>query len=204
MQLQPQSQPHSQEDRSNQPKHEQKNQQYQRWCQAIGQGCAASETEFCQYLHRRYTGKFINQGFAISEVEDAEQEAILTTLEALRRERIKSSSAVEGYYLAIIKYRLWRQKHRAAKHQDVDELAGTIRSEQPEVEEWLDLQERVARVVDAIDSLKKRRDRDLLLRSFMVEQPTDIICDELNLTKDHYYRVLHRARQRLNQALGPI
>jgi RNA polymerase sigma factor (sigma-70 family) len=200
MQYSPQSPNQSADDRTTQHRHA----QYHRWCHAIGQGCATSEAELCRHLHRRYTGKFVNQGFPIAEVEDAEQEAILTTLEALRNQKIKSSLAVEGYYQAIIKYRLWRQKQRAAKHDDVDEAAEKIQSEQPEAEDWLDLQKRVARVVDAIDSLKKDRDRDLLRRSFMIEQPTDVICAELSLTKDHYYRVLHRARQRLHQALGSV
>jgi RNA polymerase sigma-70 factor (ECF subfamily) len=47
--------------------------------------------------------------------------------------------------------------------------------------------------------LRKPRDREILMRSYLADQPKQEVCEALLLSTDHYDRVISRARQRLKE-----
>lgn len=54
----------------------------------------------------------------------------------------------------------------------------------------------------AVQALTNPRDRQLLLRYYVHEQPKGEICSELKLDARHFDRVLHRARARLREIVS--
>lgn len=54
----------------------------------------------------------------------------------------------------------------------------------------------------AVQALSNPRDRELLLRYYVHEQPKGEICSELRLDARHFDRVLHRARARLRELVS--
>lgn len=56
--------------------------------------------------------------------------------------------------------------------------------------------ERADLVRRALAELRQPRDREILTRYYLTEQPKERICAELGVTENHFKRVLFRARQR--------
>ncbi len=61
--------------------------------------------------------------------------------------------------------------------------------------------ENAAIVRRLLAELKPARDREVLFRFFVAEQPKEEICEAFGLSSLHFNRVLHRARQRLKNLL---
>ncbi|GAA6169972.1 RNA polymerase sigma factor [Sessilibacter corallicola] len=52
-------------------------------------------------------------------------------------------------------------------------------------------------VRDLINSLDTPRDREILTRFYVDEEDKDVICEELQLTSQHFNRVIYRAKSRM-------
>ena len=62
-------------------------------------------------------------------------------------------------------------------------------------------QERARLLRALVAELPVARDRDLLRRFYLLEQSRDEVCAALGIDEDHFRRVVHRAKQRLREAL---
>ena len=70
-----------------------------------------------------------------------------------------------------------------------------------DIEQAVIADERRESLLENIDGLNLERDRQILLRFYMQEQTKDEICDALLLDKDHFDRVISRARKRLRERI---
>jgi RNA polymerase sigma-70 factor (ECF subfamily) len=133
---------------------------------------------------------------------DILQDAAVTTLEKLRRGEIAHPENVGGflYRVALNHLRNHRRKDRGplSSAAPLDHLPGS--EEDPEWTQvgrpqWAAAMRRVLAEMPAI------RDRELLLRFYLMDEDKDQICRELRLSDEHFNRVIFRARTRFRQML---
>jgi len=133
---------------------------------------------------------------------DILQDAAVTTLEKLRAGEISQANRIGGYLfrVALNHLRNYRRKDRTALSSSEaleslshpDENGGTA---QIDSATWA----RVAR--DVLRELPTPRDRDLLERFYLKEESKEDICRALDLTEEHFNRVIFRARNRFRELL---
>jgi RNA polymerase sigma-70 factor, ECF subfamily len=133
---------------------------------------------------------------------DILQDAAVTTLEKLRNGEIADPQNVGGYLyrVALNHLRNHRRKDRSAvsTSEDIESLAG------PDSEvDWnlIGRPQWSAAVRRVLGELPTARDRDLLTRFYLQDEDKDHICRELDLTEEHFNRVIFRARNRFRELL---
>ena len=133
---------------------------------------------------------------------DILQDAAVTTLEKLRNGEIAHPENMGGYLyrVALNHLRNHRRKDRTAvsSGDGLDELPGG--EEDPEWErvgrpQWAAAARRM------LDEMPAERDRQLLVRFYLNDEGKEQICDELNLSQEHFNRVIFRARHRFRDLL---
>ena len=169
------------------------------WALEVSKGCKRAESLLCNYLLNRYKSHFCSQGYSIQLVEDATQEALISILDALRNDRLKSHSLVSSYFYTSLKYQLWNSKRNIQRFTPLNHMSEQVNdNEVDELLEGFSNQEKINSVYQSIMRLNRRRDRELLLRRFFEEEGIDSLCEDFEMPKPHFYRVLHRARNRLS------
>lgn len=138
-------------------------------------------------------------------VPDVVQTVLMNAIERLRSGALREAAALPGYLRTSVVneiaslYRARATADEEAAHDDAA-LARAASAETPErraMNEQL-----VGRVLDAIRQLPMPRDRELLIRFYVREQSRDEVCAALGIDEAHFRRVLFRARERLQAAIG--
>lgn len=164
-----------------------------------GQEAAEAElVERCgqvlRFLARRYSR-------TDADAEDLYQETLILGLEKIRRQEVRQPEHLASFLRSLIK-NLSIQKYRRrsyAAETPAGESSDTIDEGQPDPLRGLLHRERVQLTRRLLDELNVPRDREVLFRYYLAEHDSRSICSDLNIDSDHFYRVLHRARQRYRQ-----
>ena len=166
---------------------------------------ASDPVSYLTSVYRDYPGL---RALILRHVGDAEvakdilQDAAVTTLEKLRSGEIAHPQNLGGYLyrVALNHLRNYRRKDRSALS-SADALNELRSAEQDP--EW----ERVGRPAWAaaarrlLAELPSSRDRDLLTRFYLNDEEKGQICRELQLSEEHFNRVIFRARNRFRELL---
>jgi RNA polymerase sigma-70 factor, ECF subfamily len=133
---------------------------------------------------------------------DIIQDAAVTTLEKLKSGEIAHPELVGGYLyrVAINHLRNYRRKDRSelSSPEELEKLRTAV--DDPD---W----ERVARgqwgaaARRLLEELPGARDRELLLRFYLYDEDKGRICRALQLSEEHFNRVIFRARLRFRELL---
>ena len=133
---------------------------------------------------------------------DILQDAAVTTLEKLRRGEIAHPENVGGYLYRVALNHL--RNHRRKDRTTLSSATGLNELEGAGYDlEW----ERVGRpqwAAAARQMLKEMpapRDRELLIRFYLNDEEKAQICHELRLSREHFNRVIFRARNRFRELL---
>jgi RNA polymerase sigma-70 factor, ECF subfamily len=133
---------------------------------------------------------------------DILQDAAVTTLEKLRSGEIAHPENLGGYLyrVAINHLRNHRRKDRTAlsSPEQLEELRDSV--DDPDWErvgrpQWAAAARRM------LEEMPAARDRELLVRFYLNDEDKDAICRELNLSQEHFNRVIFRARNRFRELL---
>jgi len=133
---------------------------------------------------------------------DILQDAAVTTLEKLRSGEIAHPENLGGYLyrVAINHLRNHRRKDRTAlsSAEQLEELRDSV--DDPDWErvgrpQWAAAARRM------LEEMPAARDRELLVRFYLNDEEKDTICRELNLSQEHFNRVIFRARNRFRELL---
>ncbi len=133
---------------------------------------------------------------------DILQDAAVTTLEKLRSGEIAHPENLGGYLyrVAINHLRNHRRKDRTAlsSPEQLEELRDSV--DDPDWErigrpQWAAAARRM------LEEMPAARDRELLVRFYLNDEDKDTICRELNLSQEHFNRVIFRARNRFREVL---
>lgn len=136
--------------------------------------------------------------------EDLAHDALIIVLRNIRDDRIKEPEHLSSYLYQTAKfcYYAWLRKseNQVRLEENLDgvayELAGieaaeiSVRSQQA--------------VRDSLNSVKLRRDRDVLLRQYVYDQSASEICEALSMAPENYHRVISRARLRFKEVLPEL
>jgi RNA polymerase sigma-70 factor (ECF subfamily) len=135
--------------------------------------------------------------------QDLLQRTFLQAIKKIRAEGLQDPSNLGGYlYRTATKLAAAYWRGELAHHHDSDrELMTNLRDEALSLEERLDHDILARSVRELIEELPGRRDREVLQRFYLREEPRVTICASLNLTNLQLNQVLWRARQRFGEIL---
>ncbi len=149
--------------------------------------------------------QYLGQG---AEAEDLFQETFRLTLVKVRGGEVREPERLAGFVSALARNLAIQSMRRDQRRQtepglepEVSAGAGTsghpLARRMPESQLERLLRGEAAELVrQVIGDLRTERDRQLLLRYYLAEEDSATIRADLALSRDHFYRVLHRAKQR--------
>lgn len=136
-----------------------------------------------------------------ADAEDVYQETLMLALAKIRKGEVREPERLAGFLRALAKnIAIGRYRRRGEEAEQGAEVLPELPDlESPDALSTLlhDERARLARVL--LSELAVPRDREILCRYYIEDQDNRRICNELRLETEHFYRVLHRARQRFRQ-----
>jgi RNA polymerase sigma-70 factor (ECF subfamily) len=172
---------------------------------AAGDGAAEGElVERCGDALRFLCRRFAREE---ADAEDLYQETLMVALRKIRAGEVAEPERLAAFLRAVAKnlsIQRYRRRHYAAERpmdavpEVSDKVDGASGAGREPLEALLQ-RERVRMTRRLLDEMKVPRDREVLFRYYVAEEESGRICAELGLDGDHFYRVLHRARQRYRQ-----
>lgn len=136
-----------------------------------------------------------------ADAEDLYQETLILALEKIRHREVQQPERLAGFLRALAK-NLGIQRYRRRSYsaeQSSTELPEPADEHQPDALGRLMHGERSRLTRRLLAELEMPRDREVLVRYYLREEKSTHICADLGLDGDHFYRVLHRARQRFRR-----
>jgi len=134
---------------------------------------------------------------------DLRQEALLVVIERLRNSGLDDPTRLAAFlYQTAINLARGeaRTYFRRNTHPDVDAIERAATVDCP-LTDRIERDELATLVRRLLEELGQERDRDILRRFYLSEEPKASICAALSLKPAHFDRVLFRARQRFRQLL---
>ena len=133
---------------------------------------------------------------------DILQDAAVTTLEKLRRGEIAHPENLGGYLyrVALNHLRNHRRKDRSAvsSADALDELPAS-----DDAADWENVRGRqwATAARRMLEEMPVARDREVLVRFYLDDEDRETICRELQLSEEHFNRVIFRARNRFRELI---
>jgi len=146
---------------------------------------------------------FLHRRIARDAAEDLLQRTFLQAIKKIRTEGLDDPGNLGGYlYRTACKLAIayWRGE-LSHRHDSDAELLSSLKDGALSLEERLD-QEQLAKCVrELVSHLPVQRDREVLERFYLHEEPRTAIRESLQLTDMQFNQVLWRARQRFGDIL---
>lgn len=134
--------------------------------------------------------------------EDLHQETFRIVLERLRGPGIKDPARLGGFVHRTARNLFFGAARKEARRKTDGEAAlPDVGDPRPGPLDATLRSERAARVRRLLAGLRPERDRQLLLRYYLAEEPKAQLCAALDLTGEHFDRVLYRAKKRFRDLL---
>jgi len=170
----------------------------------IGNGDRGAEEELVRHFRPRL--EFILRGRLndAAQAADLTHEALLIVLERLRGDGLDDPGRLAAFLhrtaLNLIVGEA-RKHYRRNTHNDDDAVAAAA-AVQPLIEDQIDRERLADAIRRLLGELKQPRDRQILRRFYLTEEPKASICKSLDVTPEHFDRVLYRARKRFGEILA--
>ncbi len=167
----------------------------------ITQGDRSASNEFVK-INYQWLLFVIRKKFSQSNNhEDIVQDSFMLVINKLQQGKIRKTQAVLGFLrtTAINIGFEYLRKDKKFKSSIDSELINLIEDVRDNVDvltnlEWLDGIKKTRKI---IDELKMQRDKDILLKFYFEDIDKASVCKQLNLSNEHFDRVLYRAKHRL-------
>jgi RNA polymerase sigma-70 factor, ECF subfamily len=146
---------------------------------------------------------FLHRRIARDAAEDLLQRTFLQAIKKIRSEGLDDPSNLGGYlYRTACKLATtyWRGE-LSRRHDNDRELLSNLKDEALSLEERLEHEQLARSVRDLMEHLPLQRDREVLERYYLREEPRTEIRESLQLTDMQFNQVLWRARQRFGDIL---
>jgi len=169
---------------------------------AISQGGTSQDQLYLRY-RRPLLQVFLQRRIARDVAQDLLQRTFLQAIKKIRAEGLEDPSKLGGYLYRTacnLATAYWRGE--LARRRDMDtELLANLRDETLSLEERVDHELLAKCVRSLMMHLPMARDREVLLRFYINEEPKESICRSLDLSDLQFNQVLWRARQRFGEIL---
>ena len=169
----------------------------------ITAGDEISSNEFVQ-INYRWLLFIVRRKFPHSNNhEDILQDTFMLVLTKLQQGSIKNPKAILAYLRTTainIGFEYLRKDKKVTSALDQG-LLDVIEGSQDDVLSTIIWNDKVKYVKIVMSELKEQRDRDILVKFYLVGLDKPSICIELDLSKGHFDKVLYRAKGRLRQLI---
>jgi RNA polymerase sigma factor (sigma-70 family) len=169
---------------------------------AVAEGSELQNQLYVRY-RRPLMQIFLQRRIAHDAAEDLLQRTFACAVKKIRTEGLDDPSNLGGYLYRTARNlatRYWQQE--TARHHDGDGgLLSNLADEALSVEERLGQEQLSECVRELMERLTVRRDREVLERYYLREEPREVIRESLQLTELQFNQVLWRARQRFGDIL---
>lgn len=174
----------------------------------IGAGDRQAEAELVRTYRRRLVVLIRSRTGDEDLAEDISQETLMTALKKLRpasegdsSARLENPGSVAAFLHGIALRKLAGLRRTEARR-GVDlnpDIAEMIKDDAAGPGEILSREQQRAAVRAALEELTVERDRDILISVFLRDEDRESICRRLGVDRDHFNRVLSRAKKRLRE-----
>lgn len=130
------------------------------------------------------------------DVEDKVHDVLLIVVQAIRNGSLREPERLMGYVRTIVRYQVAGHIHHTVqtRKQQIDlDTHGMVADSRQDPERAALLQQRAEIMMRALQSISER-DRDILTRFYLLEQPQGQICKEMNLTDTQFRLIKSRAK----------
>jgi RNA polymerase sigma-70 factor, ECF subfamily len=135
------------------------------------------------------------------ELDDRVHDIFLIVVQAIRRGELREPERLMGFVRTVVRRQVAAQIDKAvhSRKERVD-LDSTQRlcDEQQNPEEALILRQKIEVMEQALGSLSPR-DREILTRFYLHEQPQEMICEEMGLSENQFRLLKSRAKIRFGE-----
>jgi len=171
--------------------------------QGVRDGSRDAETELVQRYSRGLRYLIIRKTGDEELANDLLQETLIIAIRKLREQPLENPQRLAGYLRGIaVRVVLNARRRRSREPYLADtEVLDSVPDHGKRPFENVSAQETRAAVLELLDSMTVKRDRDLLLRYYVHEEEKPEICRALGLDSLHFNRVLYRAKQRFREIL---
>lgn len=170
---------------------------------AISDGHTLQEQLYVRYRRWLYQ-VFLQRRVNADVAQDLVQRTFLQAIKKIRSEGLTEPARLGGYLyrtacnLATLH---WRGELSRREDSAEDEEIGEISDETLSLEERIDHELLAKSVRDLMTQLRGPRDREVLMRFYLHEEPKSALCRDLALSDLQFNQVLWRARQRFGAIL---
>jgi RNA polymerase sigma-70 factor (ECF subfamily) len=170
----------------------------------ITQGDKNARNEFVQ-INYQWLLFIVRRKFAQSNNhEDIVQDSFMLVLSKLQKGKINQPHTILAYLRTTainigFEYLRKDKKFTSAIDQDFLEVIEDAKEDILSTIIWND---KIKYVKQVMTELKVQRDKDILIKFYFEDQDKPTICQILNLSTEHFDRVLYRAKERLKQIIA--
>ncbi|MDX2000223.1 MAG: sigma-70 family RNA polymerase sigma factor [Thermoanaerobaculia bacterium] len=168
----------------------------------IAAGDHAAEAELVDHFGRGVRVLVRHLTHDGARADDLFQETFRLAIEKIRAAELREPERLAAFLaglarnLAIADFRRQRA-HPATELDAVPEPEAAV----PDPLDTALRRDEARRVRQLLAELEPERDRQVLFRFYLAEEPKERICADLGLSSLHFNRVVHRARERFRQLL---
>ena len=130
--------------------------------------------------------------------QDLTQDTFRILIERLRSDGIDDPERLSGFVQGIARnlYRDYAKKEaRRGTDADTDQVELAVSHDGSALDE-IQHTELSTALTEMLNELSQPRDREILKRTFLDQQDKQVVCAQLDISVDHFHRVIYRAKQR--------
>ena len=169
----------------------------------ISEGDLSSSNEFVQ-INYKWLLFIIRNAFVHSNNhEDIVQDAFMLVISKLQKGHVKKLKSITSFLRSTainLGYEYQRRDRKFNSSLDQN-LLHEIKDAKRDILSTVIWNEKVSLVKQVMSELPTQRDKDILTMFYFNEVTKFAICLELELSSEHFDRVLYRARERLKQLI---
>ena len=163
-------------------------------------GERAAESEFVNRYSRGLRILIARHTRDQSSVDDLHQDLFRIAIERLRNGELREPEKLNGFLCGLARNLVIGYHRRSSKRLPAsDEATAALKSAEPDPSDCLLAGERVQMVHEILEGLETERQRQILQRFYIREEPKESICRDLGLSSLHFNRVLYNARERYKE-----
>jgi RNA polymerase sigma-70 factor, ECF subfamily len=168
------------------------------WALLVEQIKAGEDTgmEHLYKLFSRGIRYYLCRQLGPQELEDKVHDTFLIVVNAIKRGDLREPERLMGFVRTVVRRQVAAYIENAVhlRREQADlETSVTIADRKQNPEQEAIIRQKGALMQSALESLSKR-DRDILIRFYLKEQPQDQICDEMGLTETQFRLLKSRAK----------
>jgi RNA polymerase sigma factor (sigma-70 family) len=144
---------------------------------------------------------FLKRQLGEEDLDDKVHDAFLVIAQSIQRGELREPKRLMGYIRTIVRRQVAAYIEQAVqkrRHQTDLDLGGVLCDSEPDPEKSAIERQNRTLAMRVMQSIPKR-DREILTRYYLYEQPAERICAEMDLTETQFRLIKSRAKARFGE-----